>query len=150
VLAHEIGQGNGRYAYTCAMSLTPMLTVTDVEATSSWLQTIFALTSVHGGAEFDMLADSEGRVVMWLHRHDADHDHPQTTGLDMSRVGAGVVFYLQTDDIEATNTRAVSLGATIVEELHLNPLAHHREFTVKSADGYLFAAHTALLSEPSS
>jgi hypothetical protein len=127
-----------------------MLTVTDVEATSSWLQTIFALTSVHGGPEFDMLADGEGQVVMWLHRHDADHDHAQTSGLDMSRVGSGIVFYLQTGDIEATNARASALGATFVEELHHNPLAHHREFTIKSADGYLFAAHTALQSEPSS
>ncbi len=95
-----------------------------------------------------MLADSEDRVVLWLHRHEADHDHPQTTGLDMERVGAGVVLYLVTEDIEATHARATSLKSEFIEELHHNPLAHHREFTIKSSDGYLFAAHTAVNSEP--
>lgn len=119
-----------------------MLTVTDVEASSQWLQTVFALKSAHGGPEFEMLADGSGRIVLWLHRHDANHEHPQTAGIDLSHAGAGVSFYLCSDDIDAAYERAKEVNAAFIEELHHNPLASHREFTVKSPDGYLFAAHS--------
>ncbi len=120
-----------------------MLTVPNVEASSRWLQQIFSLKSVHGGPEFEMLEDADGRVVLWLHRHDADHEHPQTTGVDLSHAGAGVSFYLQLADIDRACERAKGMSAEFVEDLHLNPLASHREFTIRSPDGYLFAAHTA-------
>lgn len=126
-----------------AMSITPMLVVQDVPAASSWLRNVFGWTSAHGGPEFEMLADSRGKVLMWLHVREASHDHAHVSDVDMTSVGRGVTFYVQVDDIEVVAARAAVTGAQFVEELHHNPRASHREFTVTGPEGYCFAAHTA-------
>lgn len=123
-----------------------MITVRDVEASSQWLQSIFSLKSAHGGPEFDMLADAEEKVILWIHRSESDHDHPQTR-IDQGQPGIGVVLYFLVDDIDAVCEQARSMGAEFVEDLHLNPLAHHREFTIKSPDGYFCAAHTVQIAK---
>ena len=120
-----------------------MLVVEDVPAASSWLQNVFGWKSAHGGSEFEMLADTQGKVLMWLHLREAGHDHAHVSNVDMASVGQGVTFYVQVDDIEAVRARAAETGAEFVEELHHNPLASHREFTVTGPEGYCFAAHTA-------
>ncbi len=125
------------------MSLTPMLVVEDVPAVSAWLQRVFEWKSAHGGPEFEMLADATGTVLLWLHMREADHEHAHTSGVDLASVGGGVTFYVLVDDIEAVRVRAGEGGAEIVEELHVNLLASHREFTVVGPQGYHFAAHTA-------
>ena len=120
-----------------------MLVVEDVPATSTWLQRVFGWRSAHGGTEFEILADATGTVLMWLHVREAGHEHPHTSTADMATVGRGITFYVQVDDIEAVRGRAGEAGCKIVEELHHNPLAGHREFTVSGPHGYCFAAHTA-------
>ena len=125
------------------MSLTPMLVVDDVPAVSAWLQRVFGWKSAHGGPEFEMLADATGKVLMWLHARDADHEHAHTSGVDLASVGGGVTFYVLVDDIESVRARAGEGDAEIVEELHENKLAGHNEFTVVGPQGYHFAAHTA-------
>ncbi|MFT7521352.1 MAG: putative enzyme related to lactoylglutathione lyase [Kiritimatiellia bacterium] len=122
--------------------LTPMLSVHDVPATSTWLQTLFGLTSVHGGPDFEMLAGSSGRVVLWLHAQDADHEHGDLLAGELTTVGQGVIFYIQVVDLVAARERASDLGATIVEELHVNLLAGFSEFTVTGSHGFRFAAHS--------
>ena len=117
-----------------------MLTVNDVPATSKWIQDLLGWGSAHGGPDFEMLTDASGKVVMWLHRVDADHDHPESTNIDMEGVGQGVIFYVHVDDIEAVRERAED--TQVIEELHFNELARHREFTVKGPEGYRFAPHT--------
>lgn len=125
------------------MSLTPMLLVEDVPSTSIWLQALFGWKSEHGGPEFEMLADGTGRVVMWLHATDADHDHEALAAVDMRTVGRGITFYVQVEEIEAVFARAESAVGKILEPLHFNELAHHHEFSIAGPHGYQFSAHTA-------
>lgn len=88
------------------------------------------------------LADRTGRVVLWLHARDTDHDHPAMRDGPLDHAGQGVVVYIKVADLSAAPARATALEAPIIEELHENSMAGFSEFTVASADGYHFAAHS--------
>ena len=57
------------------VDLTPMLVVRDVPASSKWYQDLLELTSAHGGDEFEMLVDDEGKMQLFLH-HREFGEHP--------------------------------------------------------------------------
>jgi catechol 2,3-dioxygenase-like lactoylglutathione lyase family enzyme len=126
-----------------------MLQVRDVAASSRWYQAVLGLRSGHGGDEFEMLLDGDA-FVMQLHRLDA-HEHgilrPDTDGTR----GAGVSLWFQADDRDAFAAlvdQARSAGATVVEDPHWNPLAHHHEATLVDPDGYVVVVHSPF--EPAS
>ncbi len=116
-----------------------MLQVRDVAAASAWYQSSLGLRSGHGGDEFEMLFDGDD-FVLQLHRLDADeHGRAFSVAADMT-VGAGVSLWFETADKHAFDVlveRARGTGATIVEQPHWNPVAHHHEATFADADGYV-------------
>ena len=117
--------------------------VGDVGVSSTWYQATIGLRSGHGGDEFEMLFDDD-EFVLQLHRLDA-HEHgilQQDTG---ERMGAGVSLWFEAagrDAFDALVDQARSAGATIVEEPHWNPLAHHHEATLVDPDGYIIIVNT--------
>jgi catechol 2,3-dioxygenase-like lactoylglutathione lyase family enzyme len=120
-----------------------MLQVPDVEASSRWYQEALGLQSGHGGAEFEMLMD-EGELVLQLHRLDA-HEHGFLQPAPDVPRGAGVSLWFECADraaFEAKLEQARAVGATILEDAHWNPLAHHHEATLTDLDGYLIALHS--------
>lgn len=113
----------------------PLIAVRDVEASSRWYRELLNCTSGHGGPNYERI-ESDGLVVLQLHRwnHGAD-DHPN---LDPGarRVGRGVLLWFQVHELDAAAARATRLGATIVEPLHTNPDAGQRELWLLDPDGY--------------
>lgn len=120
-----------------------MLQVGDVEASSRWYQAALGLRSGHGGPEFEMLFAGED-FVLQLHRLDAHEHGILQSGADGAR-GAGVSLWFESADrpaFEAIVERARAAGATVVEDPHWNPLAHHHESTLLDPDGYVVVVHS--------
>jgi catechol 2,3-dioxygenase-like lactoylglutathione lyase family enzyme len=120
-----------------------MLQVRDVAASSRWYQAVLGLRSGHGGDEFEMLFDGDA-LVMQLHRLDAHEHGILLAGTDGTR-GAGVSLWFQADDRDAFTAlvdQARTAGATVVEDPHWNPLAHHHEATLVDPDGYVVVVHS--------
>ena len=120
-----------------------MLQVSDVEASSRWYQQAIGLQSGHGGPEFEMLFDGDD-FVLQLHRLDAHEHGILQAGNDAAR-GAGVSLWFESADRDAFAARverARAAGATVVEEPHWNPLAHHHESTLVDPDGYVVVVHS--------
>lgn len=112
----------------------PMIGVADVPATSRWYQQVLGLSSGHGGPEYEQLMTGDA-LALQLHRWDA-HEHHLG---DPARKpwGNGVLLWFHESEVEQAWARALGHGAEVVEALHVNPLAHHREFTLRDPDGYL-------------
>jgi catechol 2,3-dioxygenase-like lactoylglutathione lyase family enzyme len=120
-----------------------MLQVQDVEASSRWYQSVLGLRSGHGGPDYEMLFDGDD-FVLQLHPLDAHEHGIVQAGTDGSR-GAGVSLWFEAIDrpaFAALVEQARASGATIVEEPHWNPLAHHHEATLRDPDGYVVVVNT--------
>jgi hypothetical protein len=111
-----------------------MLCVADVQQSSIWFQRVLGLVSAHGGTEYEQLA-SDGTIVLQLHAWDV-HEHPHLGNPDARPYGNGAVLWFESEHIRQDFARAVAAGATVLEPLHLNPLAQHLEFWLREPNGY--------------
>lgn len=117
------------------MRSQPMITCASVSASSAWYQHVLGLESAHGGDEYEMLT-SEGRLVLQLHELDA-HEHPHLVRDGQGLGGNGVAIWFEADDYPAVVERIRRTNANVVEDDHVNPLAHHREIWLRDLDGYV-------------
>jgi catechol 2,3-dioxygenase-like lactoylglutathione lyase family enzyme len=120
-----------------------MLQVDDVRASSAWYQRAIGLRSGHGGDEFEMLLDGDD-FVLQLHRLDA-HEHGMLSPPAGAARGAGVSLWFERpsrDAFEAAVANARAAGATVAEEPHWNPVAHHHEAMLVDPDGYVVLLHS--------
>jgi catechol 2,3-dioxygenase-like lactoylglutathione lyase family enzyme len=113
----------------------PMIAVADVEAASRWYQHVLGACSGHGGAEYEQLL-VDGRLIMQLHRLEIGHHHG-TIGDPAQPVGNGVALWFETSDFDTTVGRIRAVGPRIVNDVHVNPNAGHREIWIRDLDGYL-------------
>jgi catechol-2,3-dioxygenase len=111
-----------------------MLTCSSVSGTSAWYQHTLGLASGHGGDEYEMLMHGE-TLVLQLHHLEAD-EHPYLVRPD-ERFGNGVAIWFETTDYQGVVDRAHAAGATVLEDDHINTLAHHREIWLRDPDGYV-------------
>lgn len=120
------------------MHSMPMLACSSVTASSEWYQRVLGLRSIHGGDEYDMLtAGGEyGPVILQLHEIDV-HEHAALVTDGQPLGGNGVAVWFETDDFAAVADRIHATEATIVEDVHVNPLAEHLEVWLRDPDGYL-------------
>jgi catechol 2,3-dioxygenase-like lactoylglutathione lyase family enzyme len=116
------------------MQPMPMLVCTSVSASSDWYQRVLGLVSAHGGDEYEMLTH-DGATVLQLHELDA-HEHPYLVRQGEAR-GNGVAVWFESSDYPADLTRVRSTDADVLEDDHVNPLAHHREIWLLDPDGYV-------------
>ncbi len=112
-----------------------MIAVRDVKASSRWYQELLDCQSGHGGSEYERL-EKDGALVLQLHCWNDGHDDHPNLEPGARRVGHGVLLWFQTEALDEAVARARELGAEIVEELHLNPNAGHRELWLRDPDGY--------------
>ncbi len=116
------------------IQLDPIIAVTDVEASSQWYQALLGCKSMHGGSEFDVLADDDGETILCLHTWGA-HEHPTMLNSSITP-GNGLILYFKTDNLEGIRANAEGLGCAIEEDIHVNENSTKREFSLRDLDGY--------------
>ena len=117
------------------MSLTAMLFVHDVQASSRWYQSLLGFKSAHGGPEFEMLQDADGGFALFLHRAEAD-EHGEARRIPGAPVGSGVLLHNTVDDVRAAHRKALDMGAVVEGPPTFIQQAGHTEFVVRDPDGY--------------
>ena len=120
------------------MSLTPMLVVADVPASSAWYTAVLGLSSGHGGEQFEMMMGADGQPELFLH-HREFGEHPGMTDPREGTVSRGVLLYFSVPDAQAIFDRAKAVDADLIDEPHFNPNARSIEFTLRDLDGYPIA-----------
>ncbi len=106
-----------------------MLIVRDVEASSRWYQELLGAESGHGGPEFEMIV-RDGEVLLMLHHAEVE-EHPAIRPPSPDTAGSGVLLYFSEADVDAVYGRATAMQADVLDEPHVNPLAHHYEFSLR-------------------
>jgi catechol 2,3-dioxygenase-like lactoylglutathione lyase family enzyme len=112
----------------------PIIAVKDVEASSTWYQSLLGCRSMHGGKTFDILVSENNDVLLCLH-HWGDHGHPTMQDPKLSP-GNGLILYFRTDNMSGIRKNAEKLGCVIEEEIHLNENSTKKEFSLRDPDGY--------------
>jgi catechol 2,3-dioxygenase-like lactoylglutathione lyase family enzyme len=115
------------------MKVQPMITVRDVGASSRFYQRVLGAKSGHGGDEYEQIV-RDGVLLLQLHHHDPE-EHPFLYD-EKVPVGNGAILWFETAEFDAAVARARDIGARILEEPHVNPLASHRECLLVDPDGY--------------
>ena len=123
------------------MRAQPLISVTDVEASSRWYQRLLNCESAHGGPEYERLV-ADGKLILQLHRWDVDHHHGPIGDAEDKPYGNGVLLWFETDDFDAAVARAAEMKAEIVKAPHRNPPSgeggpNHRECWLRDLDGYI-------------
>ena len=120
-----------------------MITCASVAVSSDWYQRVLGLSSAHGGDEYEMLM-SDGALVLQLHEVDV-HEHAALAREGQPLGGNGVALWFDTatfdTDVERTRSAVddvnVDVVVDVVEDVHVNPLAQHREIWLRDPDGYI-------------
>ena len=119
------------------MRSTPMLFVRDVPASADWYKDLMGATTDHHREDFDRVVDGD-EVLLMLHRWN-DGEHGMPVPADGAEAGLGFIVWINVPDVDRVYARAKAKGAEIVSDLHSNPLAGWREFTLRDPDGYRIA-----------
>ncbi len=117
------------------MKPQPMITCTSVSASSVWYQRVLGFESAHGGDEYEMLV-SDGVMVLQLHEADAE-EHPHLLREGQPLGGNGVALWFATTTFDADVVRIRGADAEVLADVHVNPLAQHREIWLGDPDGYV-------------
>lgn len=123
------------------MKLAPLICVHDVEASSRWYQRLLGCESGHGGVEYERL-DSNGRLILQLHRWDVDHDHGPLGDPELKPYGNGVLMWFELDDYDAAVKRAADMNIAVIKPSHRSE-NQNWEFWIRDPDGY-----TLVLTSP--
>jgi catechol 2,3-dioxygenase-like lactoylglutathione lyase family enzyme len=118
-----------------AMKAQPLIAVRDVERSSHWYRQLLGCQSGHGGNEYEQIV-KDGEMILQLHAWDV-HGHPSLCNPGAARHGFGVLLWFQLSAFDAAVEQARALGATILEEPHVNARANHRECWIKDPDDYV-------------
>jgi catechol 2,3-dioxygenase-like lactoylglutathione lyase family enzyme len=119
----------------------PLISVTDVEASSRWYQRLLGCQSNHGGVEYEQLV-SNGQIVLQLHRFEVEHEHGPIGDRADKPYGNGVLLWFEVDDFDAVIARSSEMGVEIVMPKHRNPPdgaggPNHWECWMRDPDGYV-------------
>ncbi|HEY6882116.1 MAG TPA: VOC family protein [Polyangiales bacterium] len=121
----------------------PLIAVSDVIASSRWYGALLSADpptdSDHKHLYNRVCVD--GQVLLQLHSWD-DEDHPNLQR-EPTRAGHGVLIWFQVDDFDTCVERIRALGATVIDEVHVNPNAMHREIWLRDPDGYVVVIASA-------
>jgi catechol 2,3-dioxygenase-like lactoylglutathione lyase family enzyme len=119
----------------------PLISVTDVPASSRFYQQILGGGSGHGGDEYEQV-HVDGVLVLQLHALTVDHHHG-ALGDPSLPLGNGLALWFTTEAFDDAVTRVRESGAEIVMDVNVNPNSGCREIWLRDLDGYL-----VVLAEP--
>lgn len=114
--------------------LETIIAVKDVAKSSKWYQDLLNLKSNHGGDNFEMLTDTNGVVILCLHRW-GEHDHPTMKDPNIA-VGNGLILYFKVSNLNEVWRKAIKLNLDIEQEPHLNENSGKQQFILRDLDGY--------------
>ena len=125
----------------------PLITVTDVEASSRWYQKLLDCQSAHGGREYERLV-FDGRLILQLHSFDVEHHHGPIGDPYDKPYGNGLLLWFEVDDFDAVVARASAMKAQVVLPRHRNPPSgdggpNHWECWLRDPDGYVVVIASA-------
>ena len=105
--------------------------VNDVRAHLKWYQSLFGRPqTAPAHDEFGQLLDSDGTVLLCLHKWGAHEHRP-----DRATSGNGLLLLFRVDDFDLALQRARGLVPRLEEEPHMNPNTRTKEFAVRDLDG---------------
>jgi catechol 2,3-dioxygenase-like lactoylglutathione lyase family enzyme len=123
------------------MNAHPLISVSDVPASSRFYQQVLGADSGHGGVEYEQVM-VDGELVLQLHALDVGHHHGPL-GDPSKRLGNGLALWFTTDAFDDAVARVRGSGAEVVTDVHVNPNSGCREIWLHDPDGYL-----VVLAEP--
>jgi predicted enzyme related to lactoylglutathione lyase len=89
---------------------------------------------MHGGTEFDILVSENDEILICLHKW-GEHQHPTMTNPEITP-GNGLILYFRTENMNTIRNNVEKIGATVVEDIHVNPNSTKKEFSIRDPDGY--------------
>jgi catechol 2,3-dioxygenase-like lactoylglutathione lyase family enzyme len=113
----------------------PLISVSDVPASSRFYRLVLGADSGHGGDEYEQVL-VDGTLVLQLHSLDVGHHHGPL-GDSSLPLGNGVALWFTTEAFDEAANRARSSGAEIVTDDRVNPNSGCREIWLRDPDGYL-------------
>lgn len=114
--------------------IDPILAVKDIGKSCEWYERLFGFTRAHGGAEFAVLKDEEGQIVLCLHAW-GEQQHP-TLRQSSVTAGNGLLLYLNTTHLWDIHQRIVDNAVPMETALHLNERSLKNELSLYDPDGY--------------
>lgn len=125
----------------------PIIAVSDVPESAGWYMRLLAADQTHaGGRIFDQVVDSDGTVLVCLHRWGpsgprGDHHWPTLATPSEAGAGNGLLLWFVVDDFEAAWGRAQALGTRIEEAPNADNGTGMRAFVIRDPDGYHVAVN---------
>ncbi|HEX5191879.1 MAG TPA: VOC family protein [Solirubrobacteraceae bacterium] len=113
----------------------PLISVTDVPASSRFYQQVLGAASGHGGDEYEQVI-VDGELVLQLHALTVGHHHGPL-GDPSVPLGNGLALWFTTEAFDDAVARVRDSGAEIVTDVHVNPNSGCREIWLHDPDGYL-------------
>jgi catechol 2,3-dioxygenase-like lactoylglutathione lyase family enzyme len=113
----------------------PLISVTDVPASSRFYQQILGAASGHGGDEYEQVI-VDGELVLQLHALTVGHHHGPL-GDPSLPLGNGLALWFTTEGFDGAVARVGESGAEIVMDVNVNPNSGCREIWLRDPDGYL-------------
>jgi len=115
----------------------PIIGVQDVQASSAWYRELLGCSNNHPAKDsFDQLLDTDGTVLLCLHRWNEHENHPTLVSPNDGESGNGLLLYFCVDDFDDALGRARKLADKLEQEPHKNPNAPALEFSLRDLDGY--------------
>jgi hypothetical protein len=119
----------------------PLISVTDVEASSRWYQGLLNLRSDHGGPHYERL-NFNNQLVLQLHSFEVAHHHGLIANRDDKPYGNGLLLWFEVDDFDSVIQRANEMAVEMVMPRHRNPPdgnggPNHWECWMRDPDGYI-------------
>jgi len=117
------------------MLLAPLICVRDVEQSSRWYQKLLGLVSGHGGKEYERL-NTENRLVLQLHKWEAEHHHGPLGDPALKPYGNGVVLWFELQDFTDAVQRATAMNVEVIRPAQLSENGNW-EFWIRDPEGYM-------------
>ncbi len=116
----------------------PLIAVRDVRASSRWYSELLGVGGLpdHPHRDSYDALSSSARPILQLHAWD-EENHPNLVDRAAAPPGHGVILWFMVEDFEAAVERALSLGAQVIEDAHINPAPTQWEIWLRDPDGYV-------------
>jgi len=122
--------------------------VRNVASSFKWYQSLFGQPeTAKGHVEFGQILDTDGTVLLCLHRWGA-HEHPSLMSPDEASPGNGLLLFFRVDDFDVALKRARALVGQFEEEPHVNPNTQTMEFSLRDRDGYYITISALSAPQP--